>query len=339
MIRHILPLTIAAVLSILAGCEEPPQVRKYRVAKSRSDLDGIRPTATRTAPARSPSRMVVAIAERDEATWFFKITGSVAAVDETEPQWTEMLKKLEYNEQGNPSWTLPPNWQQEPARPMRLATLTTSLPDSGSVEMSISSLGPDQELLSNVNRWRGQLSLPAIEEKDLRLRSLPEAAVPMQVFDAMGMLKSTSMPRPPEENSQLAYDVPDGWKKGQTNSMVQVRLTNGSGTAPTQITVTRLSAQFNPWLPNAQRWAEQVAMKTDEEFLSRRTTDVTIDGIEGKKILLIPESESDSDQAAMIGVLIVRGESAWFFKMIGDRDVVVNNQEAFEQFLNSFRFN
>jgi hypothetical protein len=203
--------------------------------------------------------------------------------------------------------------------------------------MSISSLGPGQDLLGNVNRWRGQLSLPPIKQEDLQLTAVPDASVKLQVFDQIGVLEKAPMSRAATEDSPLTFDIPDGWQTERTSAIVKVRLTGGSEKEPAQITVTQLQAEFNQWLPNAQRWSEQVGMQADEAFLAKLTSDVTIDSITGKKIQLIPEN--DSQATAMIGAMVIKGELAWFFKMMGDRDVVINNKQTFEQFLDSFRFN
>lgn len=103
-----------------------------------------------------------------------------------------------------------------------------------------------------------------------------------------------------------------------------------------QITVTQLPAATNQWIPNAARWANQVGMNVDNEFLEKNSTDVTVDQLSGNQIRLIPDDESL--KIAIVGVMLVRDELAWFFKMTGDREAVAGNEKTFETFLNSFRF-
>jgi hypothetical protein len=64
-------------------------------------------------------------------------------------------------------WDAPKHWHEKPASGMRLATYI--IPDKeGDGEVSIVSIsGPAGGLLSNLNRWRGQLQLPPVTQNEL----------------------------------------------------------------------------------------------------------------------------------------------------------------------------
>jgi len=63
-------------------------------------------------------------------------------------------------------WTLPGGWTESHPGGMRYATLKP--PAAGSVDVSVVVLaGPAGGELANVNRWRGQIGLPALEESAL----------------------------------------------------------------------------------------------------------------------------------------------------------------------------
>jgi hypothetical protein len=64
-------------------------------------------------------------------------------------------------------WSVPTGWKELPGNGMRLATF--ELPQgSGKAEGSVVALAGDAGgELANVNRWRGQLTLPPIAENDL----------------------------------------------------------------------------------------------------------------------------------------------------------------------------
>jgi hypothetical protein len=72
----------------------------------------------------------------------------------------EQTKKQPY------TWTLPKGWSDKPASGMRLATIIIPSETNGvSLEASITELGGD--LLGNINRWRGQIGLPALTQEAL----------------------------------------------------------------------------------------------------------------------------------------------------------------------------
>lgn len=66
------------------------------------------------------------------------------------------------------AWTAPAHWKAKPAAPMRKATYAIPGDAGADAELSITafpnSVGGE---LANVNRWRGQLQLPAVTESDL----------------------------------------------------------------------------------------------------------------------------------------------------------------------------
>ena len=64
------------------------------------------------------------------------------------------------------NWTLPKGWTTAQAGGMRYATLKPA--STGNAEVSVVMLsGPAGGELANVNRWRAQLGLPAVEEAAL----------------------------------------------------------------------------------------------------------------------------------------------------------------------------
>lgn len=85
-------------------------------------------------------------------------------------------------------WTLPPDWHEEAGQGMRFATILVG-PVGRAYEVVVTRLTGDAGgLLANVNRWRGQLSLPNLDEKDLEkaLVRLPSPAGDVLLVDFLG---------------------------------------------------------------------------------------------------------------------------------------------------------
>lgn len=81
-------------------------------------------------------------------------------------------------------WTLPRGWKESAGGSMRYATFTPPVP--GKVDASVVVLpGPAGGELANVNRWRGQIGLPAIDEAALAAarRTVRTKAGPLNVYD------------------------------------------------------------------------------------------------------------------------------------------------------------
>ena len=82
-------------------------------------------------------------------------------------------------------WTLPKGWAEKGGGQMRFATLRP--PVVGKIDASVVVLpGPAGGELANVNRWRGQIGLPALDEAGLaRARKVMKThgAGPLKVYD------------------------------------------------------------------------------------------------------------------------------------------------------------
>ena len=149
---------------------------------------------------------VVAMVSRNGATWFFKLRGETATVEAAKPAFTEFLKSVRFAGAGDaaasaavtdataadphaglgampnppaeataadsggdsPTWNVPANWVEKPPGPMifKRFAVTEGAEGEGAVTVSFFP-GDVGGVLANVNRWRGQLGLPAIEEREL----------------------------------------------------------------------------------------------------------------------------------------------------------------------------
>ncbi len=143
-----------------------------------------------------PVRMLGALVPYDGSTWFFKLTGPAALVAQEKPAYLELLRSVKaaptlavdasvptgstppvsdmassaVPTAGGPGlkWVAPAHWQSKPASGMRKATFV-ALGDAGTLaELSVTAFpGAVGGELANINRWRGQLSLPPLGEAEL----------------------------------------------------------------------------------------------------------------------------------------------------------------------------
>ncbi len=158
------------------------------------------------APDGSKSRILGGIFPLPGQTWFFKMMGPDQVVESQRDGFRQFLESVKVAESSNvaatdsapapapmsansggggntnaptpppiePSqgaplqYTLPPNWQEKPLSPMRLASFKAVAPDGKETDVSVVSLpgmaGGDR---ANVNRWRGQVNLAPIDEDTL----------------------------------------------------------------------------------------------------------------------------------------------------------------------------
>ena len=385
MVKMRTALSIVLTVMVAAGgCKPDDAIIVHEIPKEVSGLDGIRDSAdlassnssprsksaalgqpsTAPASAGSPTRMVVALFQRPDAAWFFKISGAPDEVGAAEPKWQKFIDDVKFDVSGGneqPKWELPEGWTTGPPAPFRFATI--KMPES-EIEIRISKLGGQQDLLSNVNRWRAsQLGLPAAtaDNVDENFESKTGQGGKYLLFDQQGMSSGQSMggpfmnragggkaplvPKTPPAEPQVAAEAgppqfdlvpPAGFELGKTSPMVVARFVKETDDGKVQMSVVPLTA-INKWNDNVNFWRQSVGLeKIDDAKMLEETQAVTVSGIEGKRVELL-EDHDGSDQG-LIGVMVKNGDLAWFFKMMGKRTLVRENEELFAQFLSDFTF-
>lgn len=167
--------------------------------------------------ADHPLRMLGAIVPHAGATWFFKLTGPDAVVAKARPAYLEFLKTVKASvapaapgpnpaaaapppaEMAGPpviraegpglKWTVPARWQPKPAGSMRKATFEIAGANGATAELAVTAFPGDVGgELANVNRWRGQLSLPPIAAGELTgaVQRLTVHGLPVAIVDVTG---------------------------------------------------------------------------------------------------------------------------------------------------------
>lgn len=88
-----------------------------------------------------------------------------------------------------PLWQKPEGWTEKPASAMRLASFSSAEKDGETADISVVTLGgPAGGALANVNRWRGQIGLAAVDEPGLAplLTDMQIDGKPARLLDMAG---------------------------------------------------------------------------------------------------------------------------------------------------------
>jgi hypothetical protein len=369
--RRRLKFLAVITVALCVGCQRAEEVTVQRIPKNESGYQtlgnapdsigqsGLSVPARELSPEEISDRMMVAIYPLDSAMWFFKLNGSIADVEQLEGELIRFFETVEFKN-GEPTWELPDSWKEGGERPMRFATLLVG-EESAPLELAISSLPAPQDLLLNINRWLGQMSLPAIQQAELGactkpLKSSIDGAL---LFDVNGQFGGGMMPgnmgmpagtasagriapvrkgdRSLATASLPTAQQPDGWDVGPTNIMVPLRYQKQEDDRQAQISITSLPAAANEWEPNVKRWAEEVGLlELSAEELASRTSTLEIDGLTGKRIRLIPD---DPEKArGVVAGMVKQRDTAWFIKLSGDKQLVQDSESVLDELLSTIKW-
>jgi hypothetical protein len=331
---------IAAVC--LVGCQKD-EIRRYLAPRPVEIHEEAKSEKPKT-------RMLAALIPHDQHTWFFKLSGPEQAVTAHKEEFDQLLRSVHFtSQQDQPiTWMNPEGWERQAGNEMRFATLRLKAKDNP-LEISVTDLPPSAaSVLPNVNRWRGQLGLPAVSESDLpkvtaqlKIDSATATTVDFTGVSKEGgkMAPFARKPPPVTEPRRLEaarpgvkYSKPEGWQELPPGGfrLAGFRVVEGDKLA--EITITPLSAASGSLLANVNRWRGQINLgDLSEDELQRLVREIKVDGALSPYVDMVGRQR-------VLGVVVARGDRKWYFKMIGDPDLVGKQKPAFESFLESVRF-
>ena len=162
----------------------PSQAKQIQLAGAPGrlfDLSGEDPKT------KAPTRILAAVQPHGDSQWFFKMMGDDELVRQQKEAFISFLGNYQYPEATTPSgiesspavakteipqahrpthrWATPAGWEQQPPGPMQDAKFLVA---RGKATAAVSIFeGTTGGVLANVNRWRLQLGLSAVDEAGL----------------------------------------------------------------------------------------------------------------------------------------------------------------------------
>jgi hypothetical protein len=179
---RVLSLLMLALAICLAGCSPAEKIEQYQVEKPDVLAEKYFPDSPATRAASSGTdRMLAAIVPHGSQFWFFKLAGPDEVVASHGEEFLKFMLSLHFAEGADspPQWTLPEGWKRLPGNEVRYATLEID-PTPPPLGVSVTTLPkpPEEDatkdaVLSNVNRWRGQMGLSSISQDELAKQTKP----------------------------------------------------------------------------------------------------------------------------------------------------------------------
>lgn len=134
-----------------------------------------------------PVRIVSAMFDRGEASWFFKLQGEANVVEAQKPAFLEFLKTIQFDDKAvttlanpptpsdsaapspeGPAFAQPEGWRKRPAGQMQVARFAVPEQGEASAEVAVSMFTSDTGgPVANVVRWRRQLGMPELPEAEI----------------------------------------------------------------------------------------------------------------------------------------------------------------------------
>lgn len=352
---------VALCVIACVGCRPETPITQYEIPKA-SAIQLPAPegkTAEEGATEGRPERMLGAIVPQGEQLWFWKLSGPIEAVAAQNESFRKLIESVRFTPAGAPEWDLPAGWTQQPASGLRFATLKRDGEPPLEISVTVLPAGdvPKAEaLLSNLNRWRGQLSLPPWKPADVEaetqtvelaggatatLVALEGKTKPggmMPPFAGGAGMTPPFANRPPKNENPVASSATvkatpaEHWTAGKVGGMRKAAYEVAKDGQRVEITIIDLAREAGDRLANVNRWRGQIGMEaTDAATLKGALRPIDIGSLKGDLVELVGPTGEKGPQA-ILGVIVDAGDKTWFIKLQGDAPLALTEKAAFEAF-------
>jgi hypothetical protein len=377
-------LALLLLIAALAGCDRG-QVQEYRVAKEKpTPLAQGQPAAL---PPGHPD------------------TSPAGGLPSGHPDTTGTAAPAI-------TYKRPASWQEAPLGQMRAASFRAAGKDGKQADISAIPLpGLAGSDLDNVNRWRGQVSLPGVPEADLAklAQSVEIAGQTASLYDQAGtnvssgeksrilaailrrdgtawffkmtgedavvaeqkpafveFLKSVTFPaaaaatelppaHPPMDAASIMaqagnapsagqpkpnWEVPSAWKEipGGQFLVAKFALTGAAGTQA-NVNVSMSPGEGGGLLANLNRWRGQLGLgPVTEADLAKETQPLDLPSGKASTANIAGKDSRSGKDTRLLAVVIPRSGETWFYKLMGDAQVVQQEKESFMKFVQSVKY-
>ncbi len=231
-------------------------------------------------------RIIASVLHRDDTAWFFKITGDAALVETQKPAFIAFLKSVQF---GAPV-----------AAPA----------------MDVNQLPP---------------SHPPIEGMSLGSQN---SLVPNANTTVTGGINS-------EDSSKPTWTVPAGWQEAPLAQFLVVKyIITGTGSAEAAVNVNSLAGDGGGLLANVNRWRGQLGLNALNEMELAHLAP-TMNLPDGSHLFLVEFTGTDSKTgkpAGLVGAIVPQNGQTWFYKLMGDADLVAQQKAALIKFVQSAKY-
>jgi hypothetical protein len=145
----------------------------------------------------------------------------------------------------------------------------------------------------------------------------------------------------PDHSGQpsLHYTLPAGWETKAPSAMRVASFGISQDGKQADVSVIPLGGMAGTDPANVNRWRGQVGLgKLDDAELTKLAEKITVGEQPADLYDLAGTSPGSGDAERIVGVILHRDDTSWFFKMTGDAGLVEQQKPAFVEFLKSVQF-
>ena len=143
-----------------------------------------------------------------------------------------------------------------------------------------------------------------------------------------------------ENSGKPVWTVPSDWQEVPPSEFLLAEYAvAGTNGAKADVNVAMLNGEGGGVLPNVNRWRGQLGLPpVTEENLPAMTSSITVAGEQTTVVDMTGTDAKTGQKARLIGVILPQAGQTWFYKLMGDEQLVGQQKEAFTKFIQSAKY-
>jgi hypothetical protein len=144
---------------------------------------------------------------------------------------------------------------------------------------------------------------------------------------------------PADGGSTPTWTIPAGWQPGPlAQFLVAKYLIAGAGAAKAEVNVSQLAGDGGGLLANVNRWRKQLNAAAISEADLAQIPTIEVAGGKATVVEFSGTNPRTGQPAQLVGVILPLGHQTWFYKLMGDADVVAQQKTALLNFVQSAKY-
>jgi hypothetical protein len=138
--------------------------------------------------------------------------------------------------------------------------------------------------------------------------------------------------------SKPTWTVPADWKEGQLAQFLVAKFVIGSGDATAAVNISQLSGDGGGLAANVNRWRAQLGQTPQTEDAIAKLPMIDASGVKATVVEIAGTDARSGKPANLVGVVLPLNGQTWFYKLMGDGQIVAAQKDVFIQFVQSAKY-
>jgi hypothetical protein len=144
----------------------------------------------------------------------------------------------------------------------------------------------------------------------------------------------------PSAEDRPNWQAPAGWQEVSGGQFLVAKFVlTGAGGATAAVNVSSSAGEGGGLLGNVNRWRGQLGLAPwSESDLNQSVTALDVAGGKASLVDLNGQDAKTGQPTRLVGVMVPQSGQTWFYKLMGDAQVVENQKAAFTQFVQGVKY-